>query len=115
MDVERPTRVTQLTRTMRGATLPVRFLRRLLIVSREELELYKSLKRTFADTERTQVLLDRRFRERRERPRTPAIERRRADRRSRLVDTTVPLARWSIVRLFDFPGAPGPYERRVPA
>ncbi len=115
MSVEKSMRLAQFPPASQGATAPVRFLRRLIIVSREDLELYKSLKRTFADAERTQVILDRRFRERRELVRTHSIERRRTDRRSRPVHTDIQLARWSIVRLFDFPSAPWPYERRVPA
>jgi hypothetical protein len=115
MSVDGPMRLTQLSHARRGAPQPVRSLRRLIIVSREDLKLYKSLKRTFADDERTQVILDRRSRERRELFRTHSIERRRADRRLRLVNTDIHLARWSIVRLLDVPDVPWSHERRVPA
>ncbi len=108
MSVEKPIRLTQFSPARQGATAPVRFLRRLIIVSREDLKLYKSLRRTFADAERTQVTLDRRFRERRELVRTHSIERRRTDRRSRPVHTDIsvsPVVDCALVR-FPQPVAP---------
>jgi hypothetical protein len=55
----------------------------LIIVSREQAELYASLKRDFAHDPEITVLMDRRFGERRRAASMPAPERRRQERRSR--------------------------------
>lgn len=73
------------TRSVQESSPQIPGLRRLIIVSRDELGLYKSLKRAFADAERIEVILDRRFRGRRQRLSRPLSERRRGDRRSRAV------------------------------
>src|SRR3989442_10454162 len=70
--------------------------RSLLIVPRSRLDLYKPLKRSFDDHAKVQVILDRRFRDRRGQSaaaRDP--ERRRADRRRRAhLDTDLRAGRW---------------------
>ncbi len=71
----------------------------LLVVPRSKLELYLSLKRSFADNDRVEVILDRRFAQRR---RTSAIapdpERRSAERRVRVAtEAELRAGRWTLV------------------
>jgi hypothetical protein len=85
-------RLTDLTRSRRGAKLDARFTpagdqrtqpRYLVVVARAATELYASLKRTFSDSDSIEVIRDRRFRERRQRNDAVGLDRRRGDRRSR--------------------------------
>lgn len=55
----------------------------LILVPRTRVDLYHALKRSFADDARAEVILDRRFRDRRVRTSPRDIERRREDRRRR--------------------------------
>ena len=64
--------------TERGGTTSPRYL---VIVSREELDLWLYLTQTYGGIKGFQVLLDRRQRERRQPGQPVALERRRADRR----------------------------------
>src|SRR5207244_12915374 len=61
----------------------------LVIVEREDLARYASLKRVFA-SESADVILDRRRGERRGRPSPPSVERRRGDRRLRRLARSLP-------------------------
>jgi hypothetical protein len=64
--------------------------RYLFIVSRRERSLYEYAVRAFASRPEIQVIYDRRHGERRRTSETPAVERRRADRRVRsLVDAQI--------------------------
>jgi len=54
-----------------------------MVVARDAAELYASLKETFADSEGIEVILDRRFGERRGRSVPVPTDRRRGERRSR--------------------------------
>lgn len=83
-------RLTDLTRDSRGALVdrrlspsPVKKPRHLMVVARDAAELYASLKKTFADSEGIEVILDRRFGERRQRNAPVPTDRRCGDRRSR--------------------------------
>lgn len=83
-------RLTDLTRDSRGALLdsrlaqsPMKKPRHLMVVARDAAELYASLKKTFADSEGIEVILDRRFGERRQRNAPVPDDRRRGERRSR--------------------------------
>ena len=64
--------------TERGGTTSPRYL---VIVSREELDLWRHVAQYLGEFQGVQVLLDRRKRERRQRGQPVALERRRADRR----------------------------------
>jgi hypothetical protein len=71
----------------------------LLVVPRSKLELYLSLKRSFADNDRVEVILDRRFAQRRRAATTREPERRRAaDRRVRTAtEAELRAGRWTLV------------------
>ena len=72
--------------------------RRLLVVPRSKLELYQSLKRSFADNDRVEVILDRRFAQRRTATTGHEPERRRADRRVRTAtEAELRSGRWALV------------------
>lgn len=71
--------------------------RLLVIVAREELARYASLKRIFA-SESADVLLDRRRGERRRRESPTALERRRGDRRVRSISQDLRTLGWALVR-----------------
>ena len=71
----------------------------LYIVARDHPELYERLRGNFTNEPGVQVIRDRRFSERRQRPKTRSPERRQADRRSRpLVDANVRALGWGVVR-----------------
>jgi hypothetical protein len=82
-------RLTDLTRDGRGAVLDRRAEsnpakpRHLMIVARDAAELYTSLRKTFSDSEGIEVVLDRRFGERRQRNAPVPLDRRQGERRSR--------------------------------
>ena len=65
--------------------------RYLFIVSRNQPELFSRLARDFSEDKEVQVLLDRRVRERRQRPQADGPERRRAGRRRQPEGWTVPV------------------------
>jgi hypothetical protein len=70
----------------------------LLVVPRSKLELYLSLKRSFADNDRVEVILDRRFGQRRAATTTHEPERRGADRRVRTAtEAELRAGRWTLV------------------
>jgi len=70
----------------------------LLVVPRSKLELYLSLKRSFADNDRVEVILDRRFAQRRAATTTHEPERRGADRRVRIAtEAGLRAGRWTLV------------------
>lgn len=72
----------------------------LLIVARHRRELYEQVKRAFAGHESVEVMLDRRAGERRQRKGTPALDKRRRDRRSRsVIDEQLRTIGWSLVLL----------------
>ena len=72
--------------------------RHLLIVARSEPMLYEYVKRTFAGEDTVEVILDRRLGERRRASASPAVERRRADRRSSLpIRDRLRSAGWAVV------------------
>ncbi len=76
-----------------------RLVDRLIIVARGDIGLYQSLQRSFADDDRTEVLNDRRFAERRQRRARPVLERRQRERRRRPdVDAQIRACGWSLVR-----------------
>jgi hypothetical protein len=82
----------------------------LLVVPRSKLELYLSLKRSFADNERVEVILDRRFVQRRRAITPHEPERRRADRRVRTAtEAELRAGRWALVGISG-PSAP-PHAR----
>jgi len=68
-----------------------------LIVSRQEPTRYPYLKYVYSN-EATEVIFDRRVAERREREKSPASERRRADRRIRDVSDALKAHGWVLVR-----------------
>jgi hypothetical protein len=87
-------RLAEISRTERGAVAPRRTagaktpaqpptFKRLLIVPRVRIDLYHSLKKTFGGHDSVEVILDRRFAERRTRRVPDAPDRRRGDRRVR--------------------------------
>lgn len=83
-------RLADLTRDSRGAVLDRRLApsqdkkpRHLMVVARDAAELYTSLKKTFADSEGIEVVLDRRFGERRQRNAPVPTDRRRGERSAR--------------------------------
>ena len=59
--------------------------RRLIVVARNQLPLCDHLRQQFFEDKEVEVLLDRRWRERRQRLQTQGLERRRTDRRKELV------------------------------
>lgn len=68
------------------------------VVARDQPALYDSLRREFWTEPEVQVLLDRRFGDRRLRRTVPAPERRRADRRSRWdLDAQLRTLGWAVV------------------
>lgn len=69
----------------------------LVIVEREDLARYASLKRVFA-SESAEVILDRRHGERRGRPSPQSIERRRGERRVRSIAQDLRTLGWALVR-----------------
>ncbi|MGH7313004.1 MAG: hypothetical protein ACREJV_07530 [Candidatus Rokuibacteriota bacterium] len=70
----------------------------LLVVPRSKLELYRSLKRSFADNDRVEVVLDRRFAQRRAATTVHEPERRRAERRVRTAtEAELRSGRWTLV------------------
>ncbi|HEY3065687.1 MAG TPA: hypothetical protein VGL09_07840 [Methylomirabilota bacterium] len=85
------TRLAEISRNERGAVAPRRAaavdapptFKRLLIVPRVRIDLYHSLKKTFGGHDSVEVILDRRFAERRTRRVPDAPDRRRGDRRVR--------------------------------
>jgi hypothetical protein len=82
-------RLTELTRPSRRARLRGRRPpaggpeNTTVVVARDAGELYTSLKSTFADSDRIEVIRDRRFGERRHRDEAVRFDRRRGDRRAR--------------------------------
>lgn len=76
---------------IRAASSKVHIVRNLFLVSRDRPELYEQLVRDFADDRDVQVVLDRRFGERRQRLQEHRPERRRADRRRSLDGWTIRL------------------------
>jgi hypothetical protein len=79
----------------------------LLIVPRSKLELYRSLRRSFADNERVEVILDRRFVQRRTRAGGSEPERRRGDRRLRAAtEAELRSGRWTLVPVSEPPAPP---------
>jgi len=82
-------RLTDLTRDARRAVLDRRTEsspakpRHLMVVARDAAELYASLKRTFAVSDGIDVILDRRFGERRQRAAPVPVDRRLGERRAR--------------------------------
>lgn len=78
--------------------------RYLVVTSREDDELYRWLKRVFAQSDRIEIVRDRRFGEWRTFSGAPAAERRRRNRRARPdVDAQVQWRGWAMVRLSDVP------------
>lgn len=72
----------------------------LIVVPRTRVDLYKPLKRSFNDDEKVEVILDRRFRERRAEATAREPERRRDDRRRRVhVDADLKAGKWVTVPL----------------
>ena len=69
--------------------------RHLLVVSRDRRKLYEELRRALAGNPAFEVVLDRRYSERRRASTSPASERRRRDRRS--IRSTSPPLRWSVL------------------
>jgi hypothetical protein len=70
----------------------------LIVVPRSRVDLYQSLKRSFADDAKAEVVLDRRFRDRRVRNAAPGRERRKNDRRRRPdIDAQLKADRWVTV------------------
>lgn len=70
----------------------------LIVVPRSNVDLYQSLKRTFADDAKAEVVLDRRFKERRARSSDHDVERRKEDRRRRPeIDAQLRAGRWVTV------------------
>jgi hypothetical protein len=66
-----------------------------IIVSREEAWLYQVLREQFAEDERVDVIIDRRFAERRLHGASPAVERRRQDRRQLDVNAALRFRGWA--------------------
>jgi hypothetical protein len=84
----------------------------MLIVPRSKLELYQSLKRSFADNDRVEVVLDRRFAQRRTGGASHEPERRRAERRVRTAtEAELRAGRWTLVPVSE----PSPPRARRPA
>lgn len=92
--------------------LPDSLGRILLIVSRDEPWLYWILKDQFADEAKVDVLVDRRFRDRREQDLPPTVERRRRDRRQSDVTSALRTRGWAVVR---YPGETLPSVTTTPA
>jgi hypothetical protein len=70
----------------------------LIVVPRTRVDLYQSLKRSFADDAKAEVVLDRRFRDRRVKPTAQDRERRKTDRRRRPdIDAQLKADRWVTV------------------
>jgi hypothetical protein len=70
----------------------------LIIVSRDEAWLYPVLRDQFAEDDRVEVLIDRRFAERRHRDEPPTHERRRQDRRQTDLSSALRFRGWATVR-----------------
>jgi len=71
--------------------------RYLLIVARQERQLYEDLARAFAGHGGVEVLLDRRVSDRRQRPTdAPVLERRRAERRRQAIDEQLRAFGWAL-------------------
>ncbi|HET8578287.1 MAG TPA: hypothetical protein VFO18_14400 [Methylomirabilota bacterium] len=84
----------------RRAVEEIAVAKHLLVVARHRRELYEQIKRAFAGHETVQVVLDRRMRQRRERKETPALERRRLDRRAHFaIDDQLRTIGWALVLL----------------
>lgn len=75
--------------------------RLLIVVSRNEPDLYRNLRQDFARIPQVEVLVDRRVGERRAREVPPPVERRQGDRRRHDVRPRIRLLGWEIVRLAD--------------
>lgn len=75
--------------------------RLLIVVSRNEPELYRNLRQDFARIPQVEVVVDRRMGERRAREGAPSVERRQGDRRRHDVRHRIALLGWEIVRLPD--------------
>jgi len=70
----------------------------LIVVPRTRVDLYQSLKKSFADDAKAEVVLDRRFKDRRNRSAAPDRERRKGDRRRRPdIDAQLKADRWVTV------------------
>jgi hypothetical protein len=70
----------------------------LIVVPRTRVDLYQSLKRSFADDSKAEVVLDRRFKDRRMKPVAHERERRKTDRRRRPdIDAQLKANRWVTV------------------
>jgi hypothetical protein len=84
----------------------------LLVVPRSKMELYHSLKRSFADNDRVEVVLDRRFAQRRTGTTRHEPERRRTERRLRTAtEAELRAGRWTLVPVSE----PSPSRARRPA
>ena len=71
----------------------------LYVVARDRPELYERLRGNLVQEPEAQVILDRRFGGRRQRPATRSPERRQVDRRSRpVVDANLRSLGWAVVR-----------------
>lgn len=71
----------------------------LFIVARGEDRLYHYLKKTFADVATIEILRDRRFKNRRQNPATPSVERRSGgDRRRRDVSEALAVPGWALIK-----------------
>jgi len=78
----------------------------LLVVPRSKLEFYQSLRRSFADNDRVEVVLDRRFSQRRAATTVHEPERRGGDRRVRTAtEAELRAGRWTLVSVSE-PAAP---------
>ncbi len=88
---------------------PTKLQRLVFTVGRSRRALYDSLRRTFADDDFVQVILDRRVAERRlRRARPRPSERRRAERRvQREIDTQLRTRGYAVVGVLTMPRAPG--------
>jgi hypothetical protein len=70
----------------------------LIVVPRTRVDLYQSLKRSFADDAKAEVVLDRRFKDRRVKSAAPDRDRRKTDRRRRPdIDAQLKADRWVTV------------------
>jgi len=77
----------------------------IFVIARDRHDLYRHLRREFADEETVQVIMDRRVRDRRRLSKRVPLERRRAGRR-RAQDRESTGLGWTLVRLSDPSGTP---------
>ena len=71
--------------------------RRLFIVARDEPDLFDYIKRDLYDDATAEVIIDRRVRERRQRRQSPAIDRRRTDRRKVVVSPALKAFGYAVI------------------